>query len=65
MTDPKPGDWLDVNGKPARVVEVSDGRLVVDAFLVAGQPPHRHTYNPAIHGPFPPLPPERVPKGGE
>lgn len=61
MNDHKVGDWLDVYGVAARVVEVTDSRLVVDVYHVADKP-QRRTYQPAIHGPFPPLPNERVPK---
>jgi hypothetical protein len=62
--DPAPV-WLDIHGKPARVVESDPSRLVADVYVVPGQPPQRFTYQPAIHGPFPPLPADRIPKGGD
>lgn len=65
MTEPKPGDWLDVHGLPARVAEAADNRLVVDVFPAGAKAPQRRTYFPSIHGPFPPLPEGRIPKGAE
>jgi hypothetical protein len=62
MTEPKPGDWLDVYGKAAHVVEVAPGRLIVDVYTTGKTAPQRRTYYPPMHGPFPPLPPDRVPK---